>query len=374
VRSCLKALLPLSAMALGLVVAGGPALAGPADTSQEAVTAAPRPVVKGAILDRYRSLGGARGFLGVARTSETPTPYRPGAYNEFQGGSIYWSPGIGAWEVHGDIRSNWAALGYENSGLGFPKTNEMALPGGAAYNAFENGLSYYAPGLGAHEVRGAIGGAYDRLGRERGRLGFPVTNEQVAPDGTGRYSVFQRGSVYWTPVTGAFEVEGAIFAKWGSLGWENSALGYPVSDEYDVRDGAGVVVGRASDFQGGIITWTPQTGAIVTTSGGVVSAVDKVQEAFAIDDLQQGFRYDDNDVFGSVTIMPDGSVGNPMTLTKTEFTAKLDVDSLVGFAGYSLDPAGVSTFVIIEGDLPSGSTASGLRSPGLKKALQSLQR
>ena len=68
---------------------------------------------------------------------------------------------------------------------------------------------------------------------------------------------FQGGSVYWSPATGAHEVHGAIRDRWAELGWENSALGFPTSDEYGI-DG-----GRRSDFQNGSITWTPSGGAVV---------------------------------------------------------------------------------------------------------------
>jgi stage II sporulation protein D len=52
-------------------------------------------------------------------------------------------------------------------------------------------------------------------------------------------------------------VRGAIRARWAQLGWENSRLGFPTSDEYAIPGG------RRSDFQGGYITWTPATGAVV---------------------------------------------------------------------------------------------------------------
>src|SRR5262249_42436113 len=39
-------------------------------------------------------------------------------------GSIYWTPGTGAHEVHGIIRDKWAALGWERSYLGYPITDE----------------------------------------------------------------------------------------------------------------------------------------------------------------------------------------------------------------------------------------------------------
>jgi len=51
-------------------------------------------------------------------------------------------------------------------------------------------------------------------------------------------------------------VYGAIRAKWAELGWENSALGYPMSDEYAVTGG------RESEFQKGYITHNATTGAL----------------------------------------------------------------------------------------------------------------
>jgi hypothetical protein len=74
----------------------------------------------------------------------------------------------------------------------------------------------------------------------------------------GRYNHFQRGSIYWTPSTGAHEVHGSIRTKWASLGWERSVLGYPITDEYSVTGG------RESDFQGGFLRWTSSTGEVRT--------------------------------------------------------------------------------------------------------------
>ncbi|MCF6511873.1 hypothetical protein E9564_08740, partial [Blastococcus sp. MG754427] len=72
---------------------------------------------------------------------------------------------------------------------------------------------------------------------------------------------FQGGSIYWSPDTGAHEIHGPIYDTWATLGWENSALGFPTSDEYDI-DG-----GRRSDFQNGYITWTPSDGTVVHETG-----------------------------------------------------------------------------------------------------------
>ncbi|HEX6012960.1 MAG TPA: hypothetical protein VFY87_14405 [Geminicoccaceae bacterium] len=160
--------------------------------------------VQGAIRDKWMELGAEQGPLGQPLTDETPTPDGVGRFNHFQGGSIYWTPGTGAHDVHGLIRERWAGLGWE-----------------------------------------------------RGFLGYPLTDETATPDGVGRYNHFQGGSIYWTADTGAHEVHGAIRDKWAELGWERSTLKYPTTDEMPTPDG----VGRFNDFQGGSVRWHPDTGA-----------------------------------------------------------------------------------------------------------------
>ena len=128
----------------------------------------------------------------------------------------------------------------------------------AAFN-YAGWSVYWSPATGAHIVLGAILATWDRYSRERGLLGYPLTDELGTPDGVGRYNHFSGagGSIYWTPSTGAHEVHGAIMSKWASLGWERSFLGYPISDEYTIPGG------RRSDFQYGYITWNATTGAVI---------------------------------------------------------------------------------------------------------------
>src|SRR5215467_99982 len=88
---------------------------------------------------------------------------------------------------------------------------------------------------------------YAQLGGPSGFLGSPTIPESPTTDGIGKYRNYQNGSIYWHPQTGAHEVHGLIRAKWETLGWELSYLGYPMTDEIDTFDGAG----RVSKFQGG---------------------------------------------------------------------------------------------------------------------------
>jgi hypothetical protein len=101
-------------------------------------------IVQGAIRARWEALGGSNGFLGHPTTDELPTPDRVGRYNHFQGGSIYWTPAIGACEVHGLIREKWAALGWEQGALGYPTSDETDEPDGSGrYSTFEHGSLHW---------------------------------------------------------------------------------------------------------------------------------------------------------------------------------------------------------------------------------------
>jgi uncharacterized protein with LGFP repeats len=135
---------------------------------------------------------------------------------------------------------------------------EMAMPDGRGrVRDFEHGSIYWTPEHGAHEVHGAIRVKWSQLGGHRSFLGYPVTDELGCGPGVGRFNHFERGSIYWREDIGAHEVHGAIRELWASMGWQESRLGYPVSDE------RGSNQKRASQFQGGVITWTPSGGAKV---------------------------------------------------------------------------------------------------------------
>ncbi len=106
-------------------------------------------------------------------------------------------------------------------------------------------------------VIGAIRAEWLSLGGPTGLfLGAPLTNELSTPNGQGRYTLFQNGSIYWSPASGAHEVHGAIRDAWAAQGWEAGSLGFPVSDEYAVPGG------RASSFQGGTLTFSFATGQV----------------------------------------------------------------------------------------------------------------
>ena len=128
--------------------------------------------------------------------------------------------GLGPLGLHPILLKYWA-LGGAGGWLGPATTPINTCPDGVgAYQHYANGSIYYHPATGAHEVHGLIRARWSSLGWERSFLGYPLTDETATPDGIGRYNHFQGGSIYWSPATGAWEVHGAIRAKYSALGWE----------------------------------------------------------------------------------------------------------------------------------------------------------
>ena len=222
--------------------------------------------VCGAIRDKYLALGGPTSFLGFPTTDTTGTPDGIGQFNHFaNSGSIYWTSSTGAWSIHGAIRAKWASMGWEQSILGYPTTDETGTSDGAGrYNDFSSadgyGASiYWTSSTGAWSIHGAIRGKYLALGGPTSFLGYPITDETGTPDGVGRFNHFSSAdgygaSIYWTPSTGAWSIHGTIRSKWASMGWERSCLGYPVSDEFAIPGG------RQSNLQRGVITYSFSSG------------------------------------------------------------------------------------------------------------------
>ena len=193
----------------GVVVLAAAALAAAAPavpTQATAAPAVPRQATAatctpyGAIAAHWQGLGGAASFLGPCITDEVAVAR--GRAQHFRGGSVYWSPGTGAHEVHGDIRAAYDRAGASASPLGLPVTDERRTPGvTGAYNHFEGGSVYWSPGTGAHAVRGSIRAEWARRGWEASALGFPTSDEFATESGA--RSDFTGGSLVFTARTGA---------------------------------------------------------------------------------------------------------------------------------------------------------------------------
>ncbi len=166
-----------------------------------------------------------------------------GKFQVFQrNASIYWSPATNAHQVGGLIREKWGQLGWESGFLGYPISREIRVNNGS-YNNFQGGSIYWSEKTGAHQIGGLILDKWRTV-----PLGFPKTDEFVCAGG-GRGNHFEFGSIYWSPQSGTHVVKGKILEKWEELGFERSKYGFPTSDEYDVKGG-----GKAQQFQGGVLS------------------------------------------------------------------------------------------------------------------------
>jgi hypothetical protein len=187
--------------------------------------------IHGRIGEKWTAVGAQNHFLGEPISTELQTPDGRGRFNHFQGGSIYWTPQADARIIHGAIRDKWASLDWERGFLGYPTSDQAVTPNGKGqYVHFGSASIYWTNETGAHVVLGDIRNAWQSVGWENSALGFPITDETVTPDRRGRFSHFQGGSIYWTPETGAHIVDGPIRDKWASFGWEQSFLGFPTSN------------------------------------------------------------------------------------------------------------------------------------------------
>ena len=141
----------------------------------------------------------------------------------------------------------WGENGYERGDLGYPVAESQQI-GEGYVQKFQNGYLTRNPD-GSHNIlHGAIGAKYGEMNTAASPLGYPRSNEIAIPGGA--FQQFEKGNIYWSPATGAHVIYyGAIFDRWGANRWEQGDFGWPVSDQRDIPAG-----GRTIDFQNGTIS------------------------------------------------------------------------------------------------------------------------
>jgi hypothetical protein len=174
--------------------------------------------------------------------------FEGGCARNYEHGVVFWSEEGGAHEIHGAIFDKWKALGGIEE-VGYALTDETATPDGVGrFNHFsKNNSIYYYPAIGAWQVLGLIRQRWAEMGWERSFLGYPKTDETATPDGLGRFTHFQYGSIYYHPDVGTYIMYGYIRDIWAQNDWERGDYGYPTSDPYFVQGE------QRQHFQGGTI-------------------------------------------------------------------------------------------------------------------------
>ncbi|MGY1743503.1 MULTISPECIES: hypothetical protein [unclassified Blastococcus] len=208
--------------------------------------------VRGAILAKYLSMGGTFA-LGYPTNDDTAAAFGTGFYNDFQGGAIYWSPSTDTHLVRGAILDMWRSLGAQAGVLGYPTADDEGVPGGFR-TRFSGGTIYWSEATGARVIRGALLQKYEAFGGPA-KLGFPTVHDGATSSGDGAYVDLQGGSLYWTEATGAHVVRGAVLTTWRQLGAQSGPMGYPTGDD------TAVAGGFETRFVNGTLYWSQATGA-----------------------------------------------------------------------------------------------------------------
>ncbi|MEV0895356.1 polysaccharide deacetylase family protein [Actinoplanes sp. NPDC049802] len=210
-------------------------------------------VTRGPIRAAYLA-GGGPSWLGPATTGPMRATTTGTEVQWFQKGRLYYSAATGAHEVHGSILTKYRAMGTVGSFLRYPTADERGGAGSGRYSTFQGGSIYWSSATGAHEVHGSIRTKWLALGGEAGYLGYPRSDEKAVS--VGRASQFQGGNVYWNSRDRAHEVHGAILTRYLALGGTGSRLGPPTSDGYKVS------AGLRSDFRHGSLIWNSATNTV----------------------------------------------------------------------------------------------------------------
>ncbi|MFL1596143.1 hypothetical protein NQ854_24940 [Rhodococcus ruber] len=194
-------------------------------------------VVCGEIRVKYDSLGGPNSFLLWPTSNELVNPDQVGRRQTFANGPIYWHPNAGAHPVVNHFMMKWGQHNWEAGFLGYPITDEIVLQNGRRQD-FQGGSIYWSPvSLGA--IGGAIRDKYHALGAETGPLGYPSSDEIVVNKYNGRYNNFLNGTITWSGQTGARVLYLGVRDEWAARGREDGELGYPKTDEQVAPDGIG---------------------------------------------------------------------------------------------------------------------------------------
>jgi uncharacterized protein with LGFP repeats len=208
-------------------------------------------IVRGAVLDKYRALGGPASGLGYPTADYVAVPSMNAAYTNFQGGDLIWSQAAGAHYVRGGILRTWLWTGGAAGYLGFPTADEVALPNASSpvgyVSDFQHGSIYWSAATSMHIVRGAVLDKYRLLGGPASGLGYPTADYVTTSGrtGPGASTSFQGGAIYWSSGTGAHWLPSAVNQAYLAAGGTSSSYGYPVSDPSAVSGGQRV------DFQSG---------------------------------------------------------------------------------------------------------------------------
>lgn len=191
----------------------------------------------GATRERWAALKSGDGVLGYPKdevfcykNSKNGKDY---CVQRYDNGYIISGPN-GAWESYGATRNRWAQLKYENGVLGYPKDEVYCYKNSKndkdyCVQRYDNGYIISGPN-GAWESYGEIRTRWAALGYENGVLGYPMDEVYCYKNlKNGKDYCVQRydnGYIISGP-NGTWESYGVTRDKWAATDFERGSYGYP---------------------------------------------------------------------------------------------------------------------------------------------------
>ncbi|HEY8457692.1 MAG TPA: M15 family metallopeptidase [Actinopolymorphaceae bacterium] len=162
-------------------------------------------------------------------------------------------------EAEEAIQARYEALGGPTGVLGAPTSPVTAVKGGGYRRSYERGRIYYSTSTGAWDVRnGPMLDHYKKRRAQVGRLGFPRSSQGAAGGRADALTQrFEGGRLYYSAATGGHAVYGKIYDRYAATRGARGPLGLPKTDDAPTRPKGT----RYSVFQHGRIYYSRATGA-----------------------------------------------------------------------------------------------------------------
>ncbi len=213
--------------------------------------------LKSASRTKLLQLGNVTGSLGWLTTSEAYTANRTSLVSRFQYGAIFNSP-RGAHVITGSMAHRYQLRGEDNGVLGRLGSDPRQAGDGSQWQSFDKGYITYSAAAGAHTLRGTFATQWNGFTTaQRSYYGLATTDETHLTRG---WKQVHLHAAMYNFAGNQTVVPGGFWTAYQKLGAETGRLGYPTSGQYGVAG-----VGQAMDFEHGTLTMSKATGAVSVT-------------------------------------------------------------------------------------------------------------
>jgi len=163
---------------------------------------APARLLVGEIRAAFNAAGGIAGLPGWP-TSDSVCDSTKVCGQQFQGGIVRSSPTQGAFFTTTSIESVYSAAGGASGTLGWPVSaaSPISANGGGIVQAFAGGAIAFSTSGGGHVIAGGLRDYFNAQGGIAGKLGWPRSDQVCVPGGTCT-QVFGGGTVRWSAANG----------------------------------------------------------------------------------------------------------------------------------------------------------------------------